>query len=214
LSGRLIIVGAGDFAREVLWNANDLSGDQRKWDSVAFLDDNLEGACARMQRYEIDLPVYRTSDYTQREGDLLICSIGDPSVKLELCERLRLKGAQFTNLIHPSVAVGPKTKLGEGVIITRFSGLSVNVTIGNFVTINSFSGCGHDAVVEDACTISAHCDVTGHAHLERAVFLGSHAAVMPGVRVGAFAKVAAGSIAFRDVKAGSTVIGVPAKPFC
>lgn len=95
--------------------------------------------------------------------------------------------------------------------MARLSMLTVDIAIGDFVTINAYSSCGHDAVLEDGCTLSGHCDVTGHAHLEQGVFLGSHAAVMPGVHVGEFATVAAGSVAFRNVKARQTVIGVPAK---
>jgi sugar O-acyltransferase (sialic acid O-acetyltransferase NeuD family) len=212
LRGRLLLVGAGDFAREVLWHVSELPADQRKWDRVELLDDNPEAARARFQRYAIELPLGSTSEYTPRENDRIVCTIGDPASKLDVCERLRAKGAHFANIIHPSVVIGWGTTLGEGVVITRLVSLSVDVRIGDFVTINSYSGCGHDVVLEDGCTLSSHCDVTGHAHLERGVFLGSHAAVMPGVRVGAFATVAAGSVAFRNVKAGETVIGVPAKP--
>jgi acetyltransferase-like isoleucine patch superfamily enzyme len=53
--------------------------------------------------------------------------------------------------------------------------------------------------------------VTGHAVLERGVFLGSHASITPGVRVGAFAVVGAGSVAFRNVRSGQTLLGVPGK---
>jgi sugar O-acyltransferase (sialic acid O-acetyltransferase NeuD family) len=211
LAKQLVIIGAGDFAREVLWTSSELPADQRPWRDVRFIDDDLEAARTRLRRCAIDWPISAISEYTPHEDDLLICAIGNPASKLAVCEQLRQKGATFVNIIHPSVAVGPGTLLGTGVIITRFAVLTTGVRIGDFVTINSFSGCGHDAVVEDGCTISAHCDITGHAHLERGVFLGSHAAVMPGVRVGAFAKVAAGSVAFRNVKPGDTVIGVPAK---
>jgi sugar O-acyltransferase (sialic acid O-acetyltransferase NeuD family) len=209
---RLVVVGAGDFARELLWACSDLPLEQREWQDICFVDDNLEGARERLQRYQLSFPVIATTcEFSPSEDDVLICAIGDPRSKLNACERLQARGGSFTNVIHPSVAVGPGAMLGNGVIVTRFSGVGVDVHIGNFVTINSYSGCGHDAVLEDGCTVSAHCDITGHAHLERGVFLGSHAAVMPGVRVGAFATVAAGSVAFRNVKAGETVIGVPAK---
>jgi hypothetical protein len=57
----------------------------------------------------------------------------------------------------------------------------------------------------------AHCDVTGHVTLERCVFMGSHAATIPGITVGECAKIGAGSIAVRDVAKGNTVFGVPAK---
>ena len=209
---RLVVVGAGDFAREVLWTCSLLPPEHRAWQNICFVDDDLDGSRERLQRHQLAYPVITTnSEFFPNQNDLIICAIGDPRAKLDACELLQARGGCFTNVIHPGVAVGPGAMLGNGVIITQFSGVSVDVRIGNFVTINSFSGCGHDAVVEDGCTISAHCDITGHAHLERGVFLGSHAAVMPGVRVGAFATVAAGSVAFRNVKAGETVIGVPAK---
>jgi sugar O-acyltransferase (sialic acid O-acetyltransferase NeuD family) len=192
---------------------SEIPRDQREWESVCLIDDNVEAARARMQRCNIGVPVIGTiQDFSPSEEDLLICAIGDPSNKLVACERLKARGGRFTNIIHPTVAIGHETTLGMGVIMARLSLLTVNAQIGNFVTINLYSSCGHDAVVEDGCTISAHCDITGHAHLDRGVFLGSHAAVMPGVRVGTFATVAAGSVAFRNVKAGETVIGVPAKP--
>ena len=54
-------------------------------------------------------------------------------------------------------------------------------------------------------------DVTGHAILEKGVFLGSHASITPGVRVGEFAVVGAGSVAFRNDRAGQTLLGVPWK---
>jgi sugar O-acyltransferase (sialic acid O-acetyltransferase NeuD family) len=209
---RLVIIGAGDFARELLWTCAEIPGEQRPWRDICFVDDNLEEARARMNSHHIDNPVTSSiRDFVPGADDLLICAIGDPRAKLSVCERLRASGGEFTNIIHPSVALGPRSALGQGVVIIRFSLLSVDTRIGNFVTVNTYSSTGHDAVIEDGCTLSSHCDVTGHAHLERGVFLGSHAAVMPGVRVGAFAKVAAGSIAFRNVKAGETVIGVPAK---
>jgi acetyltransferase-like isoleucine patch superfamily enzyme len=44
------------------------------------------------------------------------------------------------------------------------------------------------------------------------VWLGAHATVLQGVRVGAGATVAAGAVVIRDVKPGDTVGGVPARP--
>ncbi len=212
LTPRLVIAGAGDFAREVLWTCSELPLDRRQWQEICFIDDNPETAQARLRQHHVQLPVIATiADYVPAPQDLLICAIGDPRAKFEVCERLLTRGARFTNVIHPSASIGPDAELGQGVIICRFSWVSVDVRIGNFVTINCSSGCGHDAVVEDYCTLSCYCEATGRAHLERGAFLGSHAAVMPGVRVGEFAKVAAGSVAFRNVKAGTTVIGVPAK---
>ncbi len=45
----------------------------------------------------------------------------------------------------------------------------------------------------------------------RGAFVGVHSVILPGVTVGPRAIVAAGSVVTRDVPAGSTVAGVPAK---
>ncbi len=47
--------------------------------------------------------------------------------------------------------------------------------------------------------------------LDEGVLLGSHAVVLPGVTVGAYAVVGAGSIVLRKVRPGSTVFGSPAR---
>jgi sugar O-acyltransferase (sialic acid O-acetyltransferase NeuD family) len=213
LTSRLVIAGAGDFARELLWLCSEIHSAQRAWGSICFIDDNPDEARSFMRRCGVDVPVIGAiDDFSPNDGDLLICALGNPRDKLVICENLMAKGARFTNIIHPTAAIGPGTRLGHGVIIARHSILTVDVSIGNFVTINVVSDCGHDAVVGDGCTLSSHCDVTGHAVLERGVFLGSHASVMPGVRVGELAVLGAGSVAFRNVPAGQTWLGVPAKP--
>jgi sugar O-acyltransferase (sialic acid O-acetyltransferase NeuD family) len=212
LGSRLVLVGAGDFGREVLWTCMELNAARHLWDGICFIDDRLDAARAALQRYRVDIPVISSiEDFSPSNHDLLLCTIGDPRTKLSICEKLVERNGKFCAVIHPSASIASRSVLGRGVFIACYASISVDVSIGDFVIINSFSGVGHDGVLENGCTLSAHCDVTGHAHLERGVFLGSHAAVMPGVRVGEFAKVAAGSVAFRNVKAGETVIGVPAK---
>jgi sugar O-acyltransferase (sialic acid O-acetyltransferase NeuD family) len=212
-SHRLVIVGAGDFGREVLWAANEISKRRRTWTALAFLDDRPEAAAA-LQQLGITVPVLGTThDYVPKPRDRLLCAIGDPTAKLAVCERLVARGAQFTNLVHPSAVIGARSTVGIGVILCRLVTITVDVTIGNFVTINLHSSVAHNAVIEDGCTLSDHCDVTGHARLGRGVFLGSHGSVLPHVEIGAFATVGAGSVAFRTVNPGETVMGVPARLF-
>ena len=46
--------------------------------------------------------------------------------------------------------------------------------------------------------------------LGEGVFMGTHASVVPRIRVGDYAVIAAGSVAMWPVRAHSTVLGVPA----
>lgn len=144
---------------------------------------------------------------------MLVCGIGDPRIKLEVCKDLLQRGARFTNLIHPGAQVSSNVRMGMGIVVAGFTILSNFARLGDFITVNVFCGIGHDSTIGEGCTFSPFSDVTGSAVLERGVFMGTNSAVIPGVRVGEFAKIGAGSVAYTNVKAGNTVIGVPAKTF-
>ncbi len=205
----LIIIGAGSFGREVMHWARASRAYDRDWRLKGFLDDNLNV----LDKFNYTIPILATTgEYEPETNDVFVCAVGDPAMKKKLCGILLEKGAQFTNVIHPSVIITDTSSLGNGVILCPNVTVSCNTRLGNFVSINVASIISHDVVIEDYCQLSNLCDLTGKTYLEEGVFLGSHASILPGVRVGAWSKVGAGSIVLSDVKSGITVIGIPARP--
>lgn len=207
---RLLIVGAGGFGREVLAWAEDVANaaDRPPWSDVAFLD----GDPNALDGYRVDNQIVGDPDTHAPSGDeVFACAIGDPAAKLRVCRSLRDRGARFTTLVHPTAMVGPRCRLGEGVVLCPQATLTVDVTLGDFVALNARAGVGHDAVLGDGCTVSAYCDITGRCRLGEGVFLGSHAAMLPGSTAGEYARVAAGSVVYRRVAPHATVSGAPAK---
>lgn len=209
---RLLVVGGGDFAREVLWAAQDVPPDARDWEPAGFLDDNPEGASERLAASGVALPVLGTiAAHEPTEDCVYISGIGSPRAKLATCELLQGRGARFVNVIHPTAVVGPGAVLGHGVLLWRQALVSVNARVGDHVTLQYCAAVGHDAELGEGCTLSAYAEVTGHVRAGRGVFLGSHAVVLPGKQVGELATVGAGSVVVRHVPAGVTVFGSPAK---
>jgi acetyltransferase-like isoleucine patch superfamily enzyme len=73
-----------------------------------------------------------------------------------------------------------------------------------------------DAIVGYDATILCHEFLqeeyrTGEVHVGERAMIGAGAVVLPGVRIGADAQVAANSLVDRDVPPGATVAGVPAR---
>ena len=205
---RLLIIGAGDFGREVLSWATHVQASQREWTITGFLDTDPAALAGKNVRVGV---LGSPNDYVLSDGDVFVNAISCPEAKLRICESLAERGGCFINFLHPSVIVGSDCDLGYGNVLCPNVVLSNNVVLGRFISINVASSIGHDTKIGDGCTISSHCDVMGFASLGRCCFLGSHAAVLPSRSVGNYSKIGACSAVIRNVAPRTTVMGVPAQ---
>lgn len=104
--------------------------------------------------------------------------------------------------------VGDKVYFGGGTVVTDPPYVHLGYGVG-------LAGCtivGHDGSVAILNrTFGQPLEGVGFTVIEDNAFVGLGAIVMPNVRIGADAMVAAGSVVTRDVPAGAIVGGVPAK---
>jgi sugar O-acyltransferase (sialic acid O-acetyltransferase NeuD family) len=208
---KLIIVGAGDLAREVAWLASEIPEPARGWTVSGFLDDD-PGAPARLRGLGCDVPVLGTIGQWKPQGDeVFVTAIGSPGAKLRAAKQLSDRGARFTSLVHPAAVVLPGASIGDGVAVFRNVSVSAGARIGDHVLLYWSCTIGHDANIGEGCTIHSHADVTGWVVLHAGAMLGSHAVVLQKLEVGAMAVVGAGAVVNRSVPAGATVVGVPAR---
>jgi len=205
----LIIIGAGKFGREVYTWAGQTIEKSAPWTIKGFLDDRPDALRGLNYPHGV---ISTVAAYAPKAADVFLCAMGDPVLKKKYCEQVLQKGGVFTTLIHPTALIGPNVKIGAGSIICPFTQISCEVELGRCVTFGTFSATAHDTIIGDWCQISGHCGINGNAVLEEGAFLGSHAVILPGVRVGAWAYVGAGSIVLKRVRPGVKVFGNPAVP--
>ena len=205
---KILIVGAGGFGRELLCWAGHHADCGRKWTIEGFINDRADALdgfnCAKKVLGGI-------ADYQASDDCELLLAIGNPALKKPVVSALLAKGAKFMSFVHPSAIIGGNVSIGAGTVICPNCILSTDIEIGAFVMLNSGTSAGHDVCVGDYCTTSGGCDLTGGVHLEEGVFLGSRVSIIPGKRVGAWARVGAGSVVIGNVKRSTTVFGNPAK---
>ena len=71
---------------------------------------------------------------------------------------------------------------------------------------------GHDCTIEDYVFIGPGAHICGGVTIEEGAFIGAGAVIKQCVKVGRWSIVGAGAVVVKDVKANTTVVGVPAKP--
>lgn len=204
----LILIGAGQLGREVYALMQKTQG--LPWEILGFLDDDLQALNQfSAKRYPPILGAIQ--GHQPIKGVDYLCLIASSMTRYKIASEFSAKGARFVNYIHPTAWVSDDAIIGVGNVFSPNVYIATNATVGDYVQLNFCASVGHDSVVGDACTLSAHCDVTGNVKLGSCVFMGSHAAVIPGKKIGDNAIIGAGSVAMRNVPAGATVVGVPAK---
>ncbi|QDU78395.1 UDP-N-acetylbacillosamine N-acetyltransferase [Polystyrenella longa] len=211
MTKQLLIIGAGGLGREVLtWALAAQQTNNVDWKVAGFLDSNRKALTGYPvpQGYSV---VGDANTYKPTSNEVFVCAIGDPAIKLKMSRQLRARGGVFTNVIHPTALIGPGCQLGTGIIACPFVTLTTNVEVHDDVVFNIYSGCGHDSVIGAGSLLNGKCEVNGNAKLGEGVFMGCQSAVLPGVKVGDFCRIGAGSVVVRNTRAHTTVMGVPAK---
>lgn len=202
----IIIVGAGGFGREAFYLIQAINQVEPQFNVIGFLDDNPNALDGK----KIDCPILgKVCDWQPTEKEVYAMGIASPKTKEKVANILVGKGAKFATLIHPAALVNKDAIIGIGCVIGGRSSVGALTRVGDFVHVAG-SMVGQDALIDDYSTTTGFANIT-NALIGKRVFVGSHAVVLNGKKVGDDAFICAGSIVFNNVKAGTKVIGNPAK---
>ena len=203
----LIIIGAGGMGRTMYSNALECVGYEDKFVVKGFIDDNLQA----LDSFENYPPVIETiKDYVPQADDVFVSSIGGES-RRQCMEEIISRGGKFMELIHKTARIYTNVKLGKGNFIGAYSVIGNDAVIGDYNMIQSYTVIGHDVRIGKWNRIDTHVTCVGGIVIEDEVNIHTSAVISHNVRVETGAHVGALSFVIRKVKAGTTVMGIPAK---
>lgn len=202
---RLLIIGSGGHGK-VVADAALQSG----WNNVVFLDDRA-GTVSEV----IGLPVVGALSALRQHAsnfNAAVVAIGEAAKRLELQEECISVGLDIATIIHPSASVSRFAKLGAGCVVLAQAAVNAGSTLGRACIVNTAATVDHDCRLGDAVHLSPGAHLAGGVSVGDRAWLGIGAVVRQGIEIGHDSIVGAGAAVVRDVRPGTTQIGVPAQP--
>ena len=210
---RIVIIGAGGFAREVEWLIRDINAVTPKYTFLGYVVSDV-GRLGELDSRDKVLGDFSWIESNADAVDALALGIGNPAAKIEIGAELsaRFPHLEWPALIHPTVQLDwPSARIGRGVVLCAGIIGTVNLTFGDYAMVNLACTIGHEAEIGRCAVLNPTVNISGGVVLEDGVLVGTGAQILQYKRVSSGAVVGAGAVVTRDVAAGDTVGGVPAK---
>lgn len=183
----LAIYGAGGFALQIL---EIVTGED-----VVFVSDTQSA-----------IPNFDVLSQVPVDARLAI-AIADPVVRRKIAKNY----SNFAKIIAKTALVSSYATVGEGSILCDFVTVEAKAKVGKHFHGNIYSYVAHECEIGDFVTFAPRVSCNGRVRIGDGAYIGTGACIRQGITIGEGAVVGMGAVVIRDVAAGVTVVGNPAR---
>lgn len=190
----IVIIGAGDLGKEVVWLIEDINKVKPTYLILGFLDDDEEKIGGEFYGYRVLGKVADLAGLTASTPLSVVIAIQDGSIRHKIVYEVG-ENVVWESIIHPTAVIASTSPVGKGSIVFPQVTVSVDTALGDFnlyyihaticndchigsyVSIMTGAAISERAEIGDECFLAAGSTVYPHKRLGRKVEVGVEAAV-------------------------------------
>ncbi|MFV9472833.1 acetyltransferase [Advenella sp. RU8] len=208
------VYGSSGYGRQVMPLAREQLKKQNIDSSrLVFIDDKPEASIInghKVLSYEEFLSTDASSRY-------ITIAIANSKTRQNLAEKIYRDNINPWSVFASNVVILDNAEIGEGTILSPFVTMNSNIKVGKHFHANLYSFVGHDSVIGDYVTFAPGVKCNGNIVIEDYAYIGTGVVFKQGkpgepLVIGRGAVVGMGAVVTKNVPAGATVVGNPAKP--
>ncbi|GAA4412987.1 GDP-perosamine N-acetyltransferase [Advenella faeciporci] len=180
---------------------------------LVFIDDNA--TASEINGHQVlSYASFLKHDARQR---FVAIAIANSAVREKLSLQCLADGITPWAVTANNVVTMDNVVIGEGALLSPFVTITSNIRIGKYFHANLYSYVEHDCIIGDYVTFAPGVKCNGNVVIEDHAYIGSGAVIKQGkpgapLVIGRGAVIGMGAVVTKNVAAGATVVGNPAKP--
>jgi sugar O-acyltransferase (sialic acid O-acetyltransferase NeuD family) len=150
-------------------------------------------------------------DRSAIDGADVFVAVMDNRARQMLSHEVTALGGRLVAALSQRAVVSPSAQIGAGAVLMPGAVVNAGASIGEGAIVNINAAVDSEVSVGAFAHVAVGASLAGSVTVGDGALIGVGASVTPGRTIGTWSTVGAGSAVVRDVAAGATVAGVPAK---
>lgn len=207
------IYGASGCGRSLMPVARQQLAREQNFAEIVFIDDSLNQVCTVNGHRAMNYATFKTEHTDQK---FVLIAIANSKVRETLTRQLEQDSIHLWSVKADNVVLMDNVDIAEGSALSPFVSITSNIKIGKCFHANLYSYVEHDCVIGDYVTFAPGVKCNGNIHIEDHAYIGAGAVIKQGIPgkpliIGRGAVVGMGAVVTKNVPAGVTVVGNPAR---
>ncbi len=206
---KIVVLGGGGHAKVLISLLKRLTA----FEITGYTDTQDNGPLLGIPYLGTDDELEKLAQQGIKKAVMGIGQIKNYQLRQKVAGRSKTLGFEFPPVCAPSAIINEEVTLDEGAVVMDGVVINSGAKIGAFSIVNTNASIDHDCIIEEFVHIAPGVTLSGSVHVQRFTLIGTGAAIIQGITIGAGCVIGAGAAVMRNCKPNGLYVGSPARRF-